>query len=370
MPYDYTVYAWRWSHFAAKLRGFLNYKKIEYREKTINFYDLAVRLPRKTGATAMPAIELRNGEWLSDTPLIIEELDRRHPERICQAQTPRQRILELLIENWFDDGWMAVSGQTRWAYCENWDDGLRDESARALLPGFPLVFSRPLADRIFKANMLRGLIAIGARPHGQDKQLETWALGILDTLERHLDTYPYLFGGHPTRADFAVLGSLAGHLTRDPWPRREWMASRPRLLEWTERLHAGEGHYGSLAPDDIVPQTLQPLIDLMLAEFPILLDQTAKAIEERVADKGLKSGETLPRVEREVAYPMDGADFRRNPFTYSVWRMQRIQKVYRAFGPLERASVDAFFETTACPEFLDREYGPNLSRSGLGTKLA
>lgn len=367
---DYTMYAWEWSHFAAKLRGYLNYKKINYREKQLNVYELAVVLPKHTGTAAMPAIKTAEGEWLADTPLIMEELERRHPARPLHAITPRQHIIELLIENWFDDGWMAVSGQTRWAYPENWEQLLRDKSAKALLPGFPLFLSRPLATRVFKSNMVRSLPAIGPRPGGQDKQLEGWALRILDILEHHFGVSPYLFGGHPTFGDFAILASLGGHLTHDPWPKREWMASRPNLVAWTEKLHAGHGDYEPLLANDAIPETLQPLIDLMLAEFPILLSETAEAISARIERHGLKSGDALPRVEREITYPKDGRDFKRHPFTYTLWRTQRIQNVYRQMNEEAQNSVDTLIREYHSTDFLKRDFGPSLHRDGLGTRLA
>lgn len=370
MAKNHVLYAWRCSHFSAKIRGYLNYKQIDYQEKTISFYDLSILLPQKTGTVAMPALKTDDGIWLADTPLMIEELEKRHPERPISATTPRQQILDLLIENWFDDGWPAVSLQTRWAYPENWETLLHNESAEALLPGFPKIVSRPLATKIFHGSMNRLLHAAGARPGGQGKQIEDWALRILDMLEHHFDQYPYLFGGHPTSADFAILGSLAAHQNRDPWPKREWMAHRPKLVGWIERLHAGEGNYGPLLADDRIAETLQPLIDLMLAEFPLLISQTVEAIKSRVNRDGLVSGAKLPRVEREVSYPMNGRAFHRRPFTYTVWRMQRVQNAYQRLSPEAQQTVDEYLSKSCCADFLTRDFGPGLDRNGLGARLS
>lgn len=370
MSNNYVLYAWQCSHFSAKIRGYLNYKKIDYREKTISLYDIAVLIPRKTGAAAMPALKADDGTWLADTPLMIEELEKRHPQRPIYATTPRQRILEFLVENWFDDGWPAVSLQTRWAYSENWETLLHDECAKALMPGFPKLLSRRVATKVFHGSMNRLMHSAGARPDGQGEQIESWALRILDLLEHYFDQYPYLFGGHPTSADFAILGSLAAHQNRDSWPKREWMAHRPRLVSWTERLHAGEGNYGPLLSDDGIAETLQPLIDLLLAEFPSLISQTVEAIKSRVDRDGLTTGDGLPRVEREVSYPMNGRAFKRRPFTYTIWRMQRIKDAYEQLSRQEQYSVDQLLATNHCADFLKGDLGPRLNRNGLGARLA
>ena len=88
---DYVMYAWECSHFSAKLRGFLNHKRVSYEEKTCTLYDLLRTIPRNTGVRAMPVLRGRGGQWLVDTPEIIAQLERLHPERACIAATPRPR---------------------------------------------------------------------------------------------------------------------------------------------------------------------------------------------------------------------------------------------------------------------------------------
>lgn len=367
---DYTMYAWKCSHFSAKLRGFLNHKQVPYEEKACNLYDLVVRIPRNSGVKAMPTLRHRSGRWLADTPLIIAELEEAYPGRPCRAFTPKQRIIELLLESWLDDSLMAVSLRTRWAHAENWETLLRDEAARDLLPGAPLFLSRRFADKVFKGNMQKALAVVGLRPGGQEEQLEGWAKALLDNFEEHLSHHSYLLGEHPTAADFALLGTLAAHVNRDPWPKREWMGARPVLSAWSERLHAGQGPSGDLLPNDGFAQTLEPVIDLMLTELPIFLDQTAAAICEHVDKKGLSPGDSLPRVTRDVTAQIGGEDYVRSPFPYAVWRMQRIQSVYKTMSPQERADVDVFLSSKGTRNILMKEYGPPLERDGLGTRLA
>ena len=98
MKHEYRMYGWQGSHFVGKLRGYLNYKGLDYEEKDIWAYDLLVRIPRAIGVTVMPALETSSGEWFGDTPLIIEELERRHPENGIRVGTPRQKMAAMLLE--------------------------------------------------------------------------------------------------------------------------------------------------------------------------------------------------------------------------------------------------------------------------------
>ncbi len=370
MTADYVMYAWECSHFSAKLRGFLNHKRVTYEEKTCTLYDLLRTIPRNTGVRAMPVLRGRGGQWLVDTPEIMAQLERLHSERACIAATPRQDMLAQLFENWFDDGLMAVSLRTRWAYPENWDTLLRDASARDLLPGVPLFISRRVATKVFKSSMSRAQTVVGLRPGGQEEQLEAWALKLFDLLEVHFAAHDYLFGGHPSVADFALLGCLAAHVNRDPWPRREWMAARPVLAAWSDRLHNGEGGHGDLLPDDAIAPTLEPLVAMMLDEMPVLLSESAAAIEDVVKAENLTSGAGLPRTLRDVTARLGGRDYIRNPFSYTVWRMQRIQTAFGALDTKAQASVRALLKPHGHADLMAQRFGPPLERAGLGTRLA
>ena len=103
MKHEYKYYGWQASFFAGKIRGYLNYKGVDYVEKNINIYDMLRKIPKNTGRVAMPALETRQGEWFCDTPLIMEELEKRHPTPRVLADGPVQNFVAELFQNWVDD---------------------------------------------------------------------------------------------------------------------------------------------------------------------------------------------------------------------------------------------------------------------------
>ena len=92
MQHQYRMYAWPCSLFSAKLRGYLNYKGLDYEEREMWAWDFAVRVPRGVGVVVMPALLSNTAEWLGDTPLIIEALEARHAQNSIAIETPKPKL--------------------------------------------------------------------------------------------------------------------------------------------------------------------------------------------------------------------------------------------------------------------------------------
>jgi len=369
MKTQYRLYGWHISHFAGKIRGYLNYKGLDYSEKTCTVFDMKFRIPKNTGAMAMPAIETRDGEWLADTPLMMETLETRHPANSIGINTPLQRILAELFENWADDALLPVSLHTRWSYPENYKTLLREEGGKNLLPYAPRFLRNKVSDKVFLSSMSGSRTNQGITPE-QIPLLERWSLNILDLLETHFQQHNYLFGGRPTVADYGLLGTMYGHLNRDPWPKREWLDPRPNLQAWVERTHSGQAAQGDLLADDKVPTTLLPILDIIGQEYLPQMTNTATALHQFVETKSLASAAHLPRTLPDITYPMADSEYTRGSFTYSLWRMQRTQMHLRARSVEDQALVAQWFRKNQLDDLLAMDFGPELERDGLRARLA
>ena len=105
MKSQYQLYGVPLSLFVGKVRGYLNYKGLDYQETAPTVYDLLIRFPKKVGAAVMPVIKNRDGECLADTTDIIETLESSHPQPTTRPSSPRQTIAAMLFEAWCDDVW-------------------------------------------------------------------------------------------------------------------------------------------------------------------------------------------------------------------------------------------------------------------------
>lgn len=368
MKHNYRFYGWQASYFAGKARGYLKYKQLDFEEKEINLFDMK-KIAKATKRNAMPAIESKNGEWFCDTPLIMEEFEKRYPTPKVATDTPIQTFVAELIQNWFDDSWLIVGLHSRWSYPENWEKLNRDDGGKALLPFVPKFIRNRVVEKFFKQRMVQHLPNQGVVPE-KFALIERWTENILDILDNHFTKNGYLLGERPTVADFGLFGPMFGHLNRDPWPKREWLDPRPNLQKWVDKMARGEQTSGELYLNDEIPPTIMPMVSIVLDEFMPLMQDTAEQIKQIVADKQLVSGRSLPRTTEHLEFKMSDSTYCRGSFTYSVWRMQRIQEMLKACSEQEKESLKSWLAEQGQPDFLAIEYGPALKRKGLKAALA
>ena len=365
MSKPYILHGWHLSYFAGKTRAYLRYKGVPFVDHEVDAYTLMWKIPRKTGATVMPVLVTPQGEWLQDTKHITDEIERRFPQRPVTPATPRQRIAALLLETWADEWWMPMAMHYRWSFPENYAL-FEADAGNALLPGFP----RFLKNRIvaYVAGVLRGYLpSVGVVPE-QFQVMQDWTWAMLDALEQHFAQLPYLFGSKPSVADFALLGPLYGHLSRDPWPKRYLIEPRPHLKAWVERMNAAPAAGGEFLADDALPPTLQPLLNAVFSEFyPMVTgirDEVVKFLPKLSTDR-----KRLPRALGVIEFPMGKGRFRRAAMPYTLWMMQRVLDSYRSLDADSRASVEAWLHEQGAPEAMRFDIGSRLQRAGLHVKV-
>lgn len=366
MTQPYVLHGWHLSYFSGKTRAYLRYKNIPFIDHPVDAYHLLWKIPRKTGATVMPVVVTPQGEWLQDTKQITDVLERRFTQHAILPPTPRQRVAALLLEAWADEWWIPVAMHYRWAYPENYTLFEKDAGG-SLLPRFPRFVQKRIAAYI--AGKLRGYLpSVGVVP-AQHTVLERWTENILDVLERHFTLRPFLFGDKPSNADFALLGPLYGHLSRDPYPRRVLVETRPQLKAWVERMNSARAGSGEFLAHDQIDVTLDPLFQAIFHEFyPMLTgirDQVRGFLPRLSAPRS-----RLPRALGEIEFPMGAGRYRRAAMPYTLWMLQRAQDAYRVLAPEGRAAVDAWTQSHAAPQALQLDLGFRLERSGLHVKLA
>lgn len=361
MSRRYTLLAWPLSLYSGKARAYLRYKGIVYVEKPVRLWTLRT-IKKKTGAQVMPVVVTPEGEWLQDTSNIIDVLEQRYPQAPVVPATPRQRIAAYLLEAWGDEFWLPAAMHYRWSFAENFSQCFQIEGGDALLPFAP----RWLKNRLIAggaAQMRSFLPGLGVVPE-QLAQIERWTLAMLDALEVHFTTHPYLLGTRPSIGDLGLIGPLYAHLGRDPYPVRELMASRPQLSGWIKRMQLPEApRAGSFLPDDEVPATLAPLFASVFGEFWPQLVATQAQVEQALS--ALQPGRGIRRQLGEIDIPLAGQPFRLAARPFSLWMAQRPLEVYAALSPAEQASVREWLATLGATNILALSIRPRLRRVAL-----
>ena len=84
------VYGSEISYFTGKLEAYLRYKEIPYERIPMTTRLFRRVIPQKTGAAQMPAVELPDGRWMTDTTPMIDWFESQHPEPSVIPRDPLQ----------------------------------------------------------------------------------------------------------------------------------------------------------------------------------------------------------------------------------------------------------------------------------------
>ena len=337
---EITVYGSAISYYTGKFEGYLRYKEIPYRFVPFS-PRIQRRLQKETGAAQIPAVELPDGRFMTDTTPMIDWFEARHPEPAVIPRDPLQGFVSRLVEDYAEEWLWRPAMHFRWSY--------RPDA---------LLLSRKIADELMAGVPLPGFakrFVLRQRQHGfyvrrDGVTRETWDhvegsyFVTLDRLADILAQRPFLLGQAPTLADFGFFASMFRHFSQDPTAAEHMRQRAPAVFEWQARLwnaRAGSVH-GGLVPG--VPKDWGPLLDdIGRAYLPYLC---ANAM-------GWKAGQR--RHDAEI----QGVHYLRLPVSqYRVWCLERLRAHFDALADEPRAEARALLERHACWEPLWRIESP------------
>ncbi|MCR2747628.1 glutathione S-transferase family protein [Limnobacter parvus] len=360
MRQNYTLYGWHLSYFTGKAICYLRYKQVEHTLKPVNLFTLTRTIKKKTGAAVMPVLKTASGEWIQDTSEIIDYIESLHHENPVTPNTPVQEFASMLLEAWGDEWWVPIAMHTRWSYPENFAL-FEHDAGKALLPWAPRFLQRKVAQR--PANMLRSMLPyVGIVPE-QHSTMNEWTEHMLDALDRHFQTFPFLLGNKPSLGDFGLVGTMYGHLARDPWPKRELIAPRTHLAAWIERMKNPAMFAGEmLIPNDGIPDTLGPVFHSIFNEFIPMVVQVGDMATQYAKENGLNK--RLPRRLGDVCTTMGGKPFKRGALPYMIWMIQRALDCYTHMADSDKHDVRVWLRTHKAEHLLNMNL-PRVERRAL-----
>jgi len=342
---QYRLYGWEVSPYTAKVRAYFQYKGISFKNMVPNIFTLKQFIEPKAGKVIMPVVFGPEDEVLQDSSVIIDELEKRYPDKSIIPRTPKQQFVSMLLELCGDE-WLPMAAlHYRWNYPEN-RTFILNEFGKSALPYFPGFVQRKVAS-VF-AGKMKGYLPILGITELTQNALEANTHAILRILNRHLENHPYILGQSPCIGDFSLYGPIYAHLHRDPSPAK-LVANYPNVLGWVNRLKDGfeDGNSGFIENDEI-PDSLIPLIKLIIEQqFPLLEDST-KAINQWVIENPGKN--KLPQRLGESVLKIGDTSASRYNLTYPYWMYQRISDFYHELSSAEKDHVNvlimALFETS------------------------
>jgi len=330
----FSLYGWEVSPYTAKVRAYLQYKKIPFKVVVPHILTLKRIIEPKVGKVIMPVIIGPEGEILQDSTVIIDALEEKFSSNCIKPHTAKQRFVSQVMELCGDE-WLPMAAlHFRWNYPGN-QDFILSEFGKSALPYFPSILQRKVAST-FAGKMKSYLPAMGVTGK-MENALETNTHKILNLLNRHFEHHPYLLGTKPCVGDFSMFGPIYAHLHRDPSPVN-LVSNYPNTLGWLNRLNQCTTiQEGEFLNNDHVPDTLLDLISLIIEQQFPLINDSIKAISNWTAENKYKT--TLPRKIGTTALQIEDHRSERLNLTYPYWMFQKISDDYLSLSEKERNNV-------------------------------
>ncbi|MEM6627311.1 MAG: glutathione S-transferase family protein [Pseudomonadota bacterium] len=344
------------SLYSGKARAYLRWKGVQFSERlsTRDVYQNEI-LP-KIGWPVIPVLIDPDGVYVQDTSAIIDHVEAAVGGASVYPDGPVQKLAALLLELYGDE-WLVLPAMLyRWRDNEDWVYGEFGRTAAPdATPEEQMEIGRSSGQR-FKSTLPILGVTDDTIP-GVEAHYE----GFLADFSAHLRQHPFLFGSRPSIGDFGLIGPLYAHLYRDPASGELMKRLAPEVAEWVERCHwPPEPLLGEFLGDDLVPDTLLPILARQMAEqLPSLLESYSAFVTW--AD-GKSYGEQMPRALGAHAFSIGGREGERASLTFSLWMLQRALDHYWSLEGEDRLAADAFLDQIGASVLTTLQWPRRLDR--------
>lgn len=367
MSETHRLYAMTHSLYSGRARSYLIKQGIPFRELSTGHESFKAEVLPKGKLPTIPTLVTLEGEVIRDGAAIIEHFESANG-RPCQPPGPRQQILSALLDAIGTDGLLRPAMHYRWNF-----------------PGENLQFVRyhflhsqrntpareekteHMMDRMRHAAMIFGVT-------DQTKDVvEALYLEYLDALNTHFEQYPYLLGWRPCIGDFGLLAPMYAHLGRDPYPAHLMQQRATSVYRWVERMNRADQDAPEyfqagtdFLPDDEVPETLLAVLRVLSEDF---VPETLAAAD--FINRWLDSEQPNPGTQAvgRLAQSLGNTDFSLRGKTisalvqpYRFYMLQRVQDLYCALEPADRARVSQLFGSCGLEDVLSATLKRRISR--------
>lgn len=187
----------------------------------------------------------------------------------------------------------------------------------------------------------------------------------LAAFDAHLAEHDFLFGSRPSIGDYGFLGPLYAHLLRDPASGALMRRLAPRVADWAQRCHAPQHPLtGDFLPDDEMPATLAPMLQMFAAQqLPVLAD-TAAALGAWV--EANPDTAEIPRIlgfhKAWIGHGEQRVETDRAIIPYPLWMLQRVTDFLASLTGEARAAAEEMLRSMGAQQLLDFDMPVRLER--------
>ncbi|MEO0344325.1 MAG: glutathione S-transferase family protein [Pseudomonadota bacterium] len=259
---------------------------------------------------------------ITDSTPILRCLEAEVADRSIIPNDPVIAFLNYILEDYADE-WL-----TRCMFHYRWSHDADIKKAGQILPLYLRVDVPPqmhegLVHMVTKRQTER-LPVVGSNDTTA-RVIEASYVRFLQLMETHLQSHPFLFGGRPASADFALMGQLTCLTHFDPTPMRLCEEHAPRVYAWVERLEDLSGY--EVGEDDWFNAN-DPLPDSLLA----LLQEVSRTHMPQL----LANGRAVLDGAEQFTTVIDGQEWTQPSFPYQLKCLKWIRDEYEALSEEDR----------------------------------
>jgi glutathione S-transferase len=285
----------------------------------------------------MPAVELADGRWATDTTPLIEWFEQEYPDQPIIPADPAQAFIGRLIEDYADEWLWRPAMHYRWDYSAD-SQLLRRKLVDELMSDIP---APGFAKRFAIYQRQRRLFTLGDGVNSTTwEHVEKTYRDTLSHLRAILTDRPFLMGARPTIADFGLFGSMFRHFGMDPTPSAIMRETAPEVYEWVAAVWNARASRSSGELVNGVPSDWGPILDDIGAAYLPHLCANAQAWK---------------RGEKRFDVTLQGVFFDKlRTARYRVWCLEQLRGRFEALPEPARDQARALLERHACWEPLWR----------------
>ncbi|NKB96906.1 MAG: hypothetical protein GKR90_00180 [Pseudomonadales bacterium] len=338
MTNTYTLYGSYASYYTAKTRTYLRKKGIPFVERLPSDPMFRNKVRPGSGSHRIPQLLTPDGQVIQDSIEILDALEPLFPQIPAFPDSPTQRSFVHLMELLASEGLVRLAWLHRWLFEENYSF-VKKDFGRSFKPQGSDEDLQKYGDLIADRMMSYGLpeSTPAARAAVDEQYLE-----LLRLFERHLTDHPYFLGGHPSAADYAIMGAMHAHLGRDPAGLRMMQDNAPRTFRWVEHMIVPEIQSPEFfsrpieyMADDEVPESAVAILRFLADNFGEQFVLGSLAFNQSMVRIDAQSGHELAPDQDQPGLSVESVSYADSVVDHTaslhgVWVSQRSQKHFQS----------------------------------------
>ncbi len=329
------------SPYSLKMRAVLRYRRLPFRWvlRDSKWDDLVKPSVLLLPAISWPDEQGAYPEAMVDSSPQIVRLEAMTHDRSIVPVDPAVAFIDALVEDYADEWVTKAMYHYRWFY-----DACVDKAGSQL----PLTLDQQMdpellsRSREFIIDRQQSRMAMVGSTEENRPVIESSYERLLDLLDSHLATTPFVLGHRPGRGDFGLFGQLSQLVIWDPESARVAVERAPRLVNWV--MATDDLSWLPVAGDEGWDRA-----DSLAQTVPGLLEEIGRTYVPFL----LANAEARDAGADEVFCEIDGLPFRQAPFGYQVKCLTWLREGYHALDGTARETVDSLLAGTGC----DRLFG-------------